>query len=253
MIGGVSDAGDAEEGLGDQCAGEQAGQRAADDGDQGDQGVAEGVGVDDLMFAETLGPCGADVVGVQHFQHVGTGVTHQTADAQHRQGGDRHDQVGRLIPELPHGGQILIAASHKAVQVKPAQLHGEQQLQQRSEEEGGQGDTGQSDDGDGIVGLAVLLGGGDNAKGDGDQQLQHEGDGAHNKGYPDRIMEFLHNGNGPFPAVAKLAPEQTPKPGKITRDDAFIHIIHFRQLIHPFLKALGAGLHGFLPGHRLDI
>ena len=38
------------QGFGDQCAGEQARQGAAHDGHQGDQGVPEGMVVNDLML-----------------------------------------------------------------------------------------------------------------------------------------------------------------------------------------------------------
>ena len=55
---------------------EQARQAAADDGDKGDQRVAEGVLVDDRMLRQALGAGGADVVRVQHFQHIRAGVAH---------------------------------------------------------------------------------------------------------------------------------------------------------------------------------
>ena len=68
VIGSVADTGNTEQGLGDQSTREQAGQRAADDGDQGDQGVAEGVMINDLALAEALGAGGTDIVGVEYFQ-----------------------------------------------------------------------------------------------------------------------------------------------------------------------------------------
>lgn len=70
LIRGVADAGDGEEGLRDQRAGEQTRQAAADDGDQRDEGVAEGVVIDDLLFGKTLGACGADIVRVEHLEHI---------------------------------------------------------------------------------------------------------------------------------------------------------------------------------------
>ena len=69
----------------------------------------------------------------------------------------------------------MIAAG-ETIQVEPAQPHGENQLQQRSKEEGGQRNTGQSQHRNDIVCLAVLLGGGNDAQGDRDDDLQHEGD-----------------------------------------------------------------------------
>ena len=72
------------QGLCDQRAGEQARQGAAHDGDQRDQRVAEGVVIDDLPLAQALGPGGADIVGVQHLQHIGAGVAHQRTDGDDR-------------------------------------------------------------------------------------------------------------------------------------------------------------------------
>ena len=46
----------------------------------GNQRVAEGVLVDDRMLRQALGAGGADVVRVQHFQHIRAGIAHIAAD-----------------------------------------------------------------------------------------------------------------------------------------------------------------------------
>ena len=101
LVGNVADTRDGVQRLGDQCTGEQAGQGAADDGDQGDQGVAEGMVIDDLALGQTLGPGRADKVGVEHLQHVGAGIAHQGADADDHQGDDGQNQMMSHVQELP--------------------------------------------------------------------------------------------------------------------------------------------------------
>ena len=225
MVGGIADARDAEEGLGDKGAGEQSGQRAAHDGHDGDEGIAEGVMIDDLALGKALGPGGADIVGVEHLQHVGAGVAHEGAHAHHHQRDDGHHQVVCHIPELAPGGELLKAAPGQAVEVKPAQLHGEHQLEQGREEEGGQGNTGQRDDGHNIVGPGVLLGGSQHTQRDGDHQLQHQGDGAHDKGDAHALPELFQHGHGPHPAVAEVSGDGVAQPADIAGDDVLIQVI----------------------------
>ncbi len=69
-----------EQRLGDKGTAEQAGQAAANDRDQRDQRVAEGVLINNGMLRQALGAGGADVVSVQHFQHIRAGVAHIAAD-----------------------------------------------------------------------------------------------------------------------------------------------------------------------------
>ena len=104
-----------------------------------------------LLLAQALGPGGADIVGVQHLQHIGAGVAHQRADGDDDQRDDGQHQMVGLIQELACGGELRIVAAYQAVEIEPAQLHGEQQLQQGGEEEGRQRDAHQRTGGDGVV------------------------------------------------------------------------------------------------------
>ena len=127
----VADARDGEQCLGDEGAAEQAGQAAADDRDQRDQRVAEGVLIDDRALRQALGAGRADVVGVQDLEHVRAGIAHVTADGDNDQRDDGQDQMVGLVQELAHRIQLGVIASDEAVQVEPAELDREEQLEQR--------------------------------------------------------------------------------------------------------------------------
>ena len=128
VVGGVADAGDREERLGDQRPREQSGKRAADDGHERDQGVAEGVMVDDLALGQPLGARRPDIVGVQDLEHIGTGVAHQGTDADDHQRRDGHHEMLRLIEELADGVELVVVPSDKPEQVEPAEFDAEQQF-----------------------------------------------------------------------------------------------------------------------------
>ena len=85
----VAQAFDGEQALTDGSAAEQTGQAGAQQSDDGDQGIAEGMGVDHPMLRHTLRPGSADVVGVEYLQHVGAGIAQhaaQAGDDEHRDG-----------------------------------------------------------------------------------------------------------------------------------------------------------------------
>ena len=157
------------------------------------------------------------------------------------------------VHELPESGQLLVITSRQAVQVKPAQSHGEHQLQQGSKEEGRQGNTGQRQHRDDIVRLAVLLGGGNHAQGDRDDDLQDECDEAHKERDPHTVVEYFRNRLGPQPAVAEFEGQHLAQPLEEAGDNAHIQVVHAGELLHPLLKGLGTGLHGLLTRHRLHV
>ena len=130
--------------------------------------------INDLILGKALCAGGAYVVSVEYLKHVGTGVSHEGAHADNNKRCNRHDEMLRLVEELSPGGKLVKVTSDKTEEVEPAQLYGEDQLQQRSEEEGRQRDTRKSDDGNDVVGLAVLLGCGDNAQGNCNDNFKEE-------------------------------------------------------------------------------
>ena len=86
-----------------------------------------------------------------------------------------------------------------------------------------------------------------------DQDFENKGDSAHDERDPDRLLEFLDDRDGPFPAVAEIAAERAAAPADEAGNDALVHAVSGGQLRHPFFKAFGTGLHGFLARHRFQI
>lgn len=72
----------------------KAGQRAADECHERNKRVAEGMVIDDLMLGKTLGAGGADVVGVEHLEHVRAHIAHPRADGNEHQ---RHDGQHQML------------------------------------------------------------------------------------------------------------------------------------------------------------
>ena len=231
---------------------EQTRQAAADDRDQRNEGVAEGVVIDDLLFGKALGACGADVVRVEHLEHVRAGVAHERTRADDDQRDNGQHEMVRLIHDLTPAAELVVVAADQTEQIEPAELDGKDQLQKRSEEEGRQRDTGQRDNRDRVVGSAVLLGCGDDAEGNRDEDLKDEGDAAHHEGEPDAVVELLKHRHGVEPAVAEITADGGTEPGKITGNDALIHVVHGIELRHPIVEALRARLHGLLARHILN-
>jgi len=83
---------------------------------------------DDLALGQTLGPGRADVVRVENLKRVGTGVTHQTTDADNNQSEGGQDEVLGNIKELSRRGEQMIVAAHHAADVKPPEFDGKDQF-----------------------------------------------------------------------------------------------------------------------------
>ena len=209
--------------------------------------------IDDLLLGKALGTRGTDVIRVQHLQHIGTGIAHQGTDADDHQRDDGQHQMVRLIHKLSPRAELVVVTAHQSEQVEPAELDGEDQLQQRGEEERRQRDTCQRNDRNGIVGAAVLLRCGDDAQRHRNDDLKEERNGAHHEGQPNAVVELLKHGNGVEPAFAELTADGGTQPGEITGNDVLIHVVHGFELGHPFLKALGTGLLRLLTCHILNV
>ena len=217
----------------------------------GNQRVAEGVLVDDRMLRQALGAGGADVVRVQHFQHIRAGVAHIAADGDDDQRCDGQHQMVGLIAELPPGVQLGIVTADEAVQIEPAELDREQQLEQRSKEEGGQRNTDQRRSRDDVVRAAVLLGSSQHAEGHGDHDGQHKGDAAHDDRQADDLGKLLGGGHVPLPAVAEVADDGLAQPGEEAGDNVQVKAVGRIELGQPFLIGFGTGGLGQLHCHRL--
>ena len=67
----AADAGPGEDRFGDDCAGQQRAELQAQNRDDGDHGVAQGVAIDYRALGQAFGAGGADVVLAEFFEHGG--------------------------------------------------------------------------------------------------------------------------------------------------------------------------------------
>ena len=91
----AADAGQAENLLHHQRAGENAGQRRAQITDQRQRGRAQGMAQHDAVRGQALGAGGADIVGVQHFDHAAAHQPRDDGDLRQGQHGHRQDHVAQ--------------------------------------------------------------------------------------------------------------------------------------------------------------
>ena len=80
--------------------------------------------MNDTLLRQSLRARCADVIRIQHFKHIGSGVTHQGTDAHDRQCNYRKYQMPCHIQNLPSGGKALEVTSDNTVEVEPAKLYG---------------------------------------------------------------------------------------------------------------------------------
>ena len=81
----------------DRLAGNHPGQAAAQDHDQGVDGVAEGVFPGDNAFGQTFGAGGLDVLHVEHIQQVGA---HHPAQPGCAAGANHHDRDPHMAEQV---------------------------------------------------------------------------------------------------------------------------------------------------------
>ena len=200
--------------------------------------------VDDDLLRHALCAGGTDIVGIEHFQHIGTGVAHETAYADYGNGNRGQDKMLGHIQEFSEVREILIISSLHTRKLKPAELDGEDVFQYRCEEEGRHRDTYHRNDRGEVVGKAVLLTGSGNTKGNCYKNFKDKRHESERKAVPDGVMEFLGDGDSPRPALAPFTSHSTLKPCKVTLNDAFIHAVLRIQIRKPLGVALacaGAG------------
>src|SRR3990170_2954114 len=137
----LAHAGYAQQRLQEDRATEQADEREPHHRRQGEQGVAGDVPADDGELRQSLRPRGADVVLVQHLQHLGAHVAGDAGEP--RQGQDQQRQDDALAQDADLDAVVFVdlpAAGRQHVQ-----LEGEQPLQHGDGDEDGHGREEQHD------------------------------------------------------------------------------------------------------------
>ena len=84
--------------------------------------------IDDLMLGKTLGAGGADVVGVEHLEHVRAHIAHPRADGDEHQRHDGQHQMLCHIEDLTKLAEGVEVTSREADKVEPAELDAEDEL-----------------------------------------------------------------------------------------------------------------------------
>src|SRR5690606_37747109 len=120
--------------------GDDAAQLQTRDGDNRHHGVFQGVAKVDSALRQATGTSKFDVVGAQDFQHLGA---HQTQDQRELEQTERdggQDQMLDTVPAKQAGTPpAKLQDFSPGITGQPAQLHGEDQDQQDTDQEGGQG------------------------------------------------------------------------------------------------------------------
>ena len=101
----AADAGPGEDRFGDDGSGEQRAELQAEDGEDGDHGVAQGVAVDDGALGQAFGAGGADVVLAELFEHGGADHAGEDGGERSAHGDGGEDEVARSEPAPETGSQ----------------------------------------------------------------------------------------------------------------------------------------------------
>ena len=80
------------------------------------------------MLGKTLGAGGADVVGVEHLEHVRAHIAHPRADGNEDQRHDGQHQMLCHIEDLTKLAEGVEVTSREADEVEPAELDAEDEL-----------------------------------------------------------------------------------------------------------------------------
>lgn len=138
----LADPSDAERGLHEDRADEQGRDDQAAGGEHGAEGVAQHMAADDVPFGHTAAAGDGDVFAVEGFEHGRAGDPGEHADQVEREGDGREG-------EMPQGVEEAVAG---AAAGEPAELDGEQPLEQDGGDERRCADGDRGADQDGRVG-----------------------------------------------------------------------------------------------------
>src|SRR6266436_2624003 len=164
-------AGQGEHVLGDHRSADQRAELEAEHGDDRDEGVLEHVATDDARLREPLGPRGAHVVLRKRVEHART-------QGARDHGGEGETQSERGEDERTQTGHHLLEGVDIAGDGEPAQLHPEEEDQEKGQEEVGHADAEERERRPEAVHGRVAPGRRENAEGGGD----YEGDGHGQRG-----------------------------------------------------------------------
>src|SRR6266536_5549048 len=152
--------------LGDHCSADQRAELEAEHGDDRDEGVLEHVATDDARLRKPLGPRGTHVVLRERVEHART-------QGARDHGGEGEAQSERGQDERAETGHHLLEGVDVAGEGEPAQLHPEEEDQEKGQEKVGHADAEERERRPEAVHGRVAPGRRENAERGGD----YEGDG----------------------------------------------------------------------------
>ena len=89
----------------------------------------ESMFVDDRLFRKPFRARRTDIVGVEHFEHVRSGIAHPSADREDDRHRDGQNHVVQNVPELAHHSRkrsgIILRRREQTAYGQPAQIDGE--------------------------------------------------------------------------------------------------------------------------------
>lgn len=217
-------------------------EKAGNDGDNRYECITECMMIDYAALGKSLRTCGSDVIRIENFKHVGSGITHHGSHADNRQCQNRQNHMLADIKELHHGTIALVISAYNTIQVKPSEFYGKNVFQNRRKEKARKRNTDQRNDCNCIICVAVLLSGRNNAQRNGNDIFQEGCTKCQCKGIPDDLSELGQYRNIPIPGITEITSYCLSQPVNIAGDNANIQTICFIQLIQPLLIAFGSGL-----------
>lgn len=129
MVGNEADTSYVKERFGDKRAREKSGQGTTDNRNDWYECISKSMVADNNLFGKTLCSCGSDVVCIENFKSVGTGISHKAAYADYYQSynGQQHMLAG--IYKLAKSAELFISSALHTADVEPAELGGKDQFQ----------------------------------------------------------------------------------------------------------------------------
>ena len=220
-----------EDGLQDDGAAEQRGELEAAEGDDGDQGVPQGVPENHDPLSESLAAGGAHVVLAQHLQQVGAGDAGEIgAVAPGQDQGGPHDLEDVVEGVIPDGGVVEGRG--------PVEVDEHHEDKDEGDPEVGEGVAGHGQDAHQVVLPSVLVEGRDDAQGYGDEDADEEGVDGELERHREAAREDLRNGLVVQHGLApELAVDHAPDPAGVLDGQGIVEA----ELLPQALQLLESG------------
>ncbi len=202
--------------LHDHGASDQDRQLQADQGDDRDEGILDGMPDDHDPLPEPLGPGGADIVLPQHLQHHG---------ARHAHGGSGHGRPQNQAGDQKHLHipQRVFAERNQPHRRRPAPPDGRVDHHHNAQPEVGRGQADDSDRAPQVIGGGILANRRINADGKSNQKCDEDGQETQLDGDRQSSYDLLLDRPGAQQGIAEGAvQENTPQPAAILHVDRYI-------------------------------